>query len=62
MVFTNKQIEAIQAAALPIDFGSVTIHISATNNHIDIDALSKTRVQKEEATQSYHKERTKQNA
>ena len=47
MVFTNEQIEAIKAAALPIDYGSITIQIGAAAHYMDIDVHRKVRVQKE---------------
>ena len=47
MELTNEQIEAIKAAARPIKYGSVTIHIGEVNPYLEIDALDKTRVAKE---------------
>ena len=43
MVFTDEQIEAIKAAALPIDYGSITIQIGA-NPYLDLDVHNKIRL------------------
>ena len=50
MELTDKQIEAIKAAARPIKYGSVTIHIGEVNRYLEIEALEKTRVEKETGT------------
>jgi hypothetical protein len=50
MELTNEQIEAIKAAARPIKYGSVTIHIGEVNRYLEIEALEKTRVAKETGT------------
>jgi len=47
MDLTDKQIEAIKAAARPIKYGSVTIHIGEVNPYLEIEAIEKTRVAKE---------------
>jgi hypothetical protein len=47
MVFTNEQLEAIKAAALPIDYGSITIQIGAVAHYLDIDVHHKLRIDKE---------------
>jgi len=47
MKFTDEHIEAIKAAALPIDFGSLTIQIGATSRFLDIDVHNKIRLDKE---------------
>jgi len=52
MVFTEKQIEQIKAAALPIDYGSITIQIGARSNYLDIDVHNKLRIEKESTEQN----------
>jgi len=47
MEFTNEQIEAIKAAALPLDYGSITIQFGATLHYMDIEVHHKVRVDKE---------------
>jgi hypothetical protein len=46
MTFTNEQIEAIKAAALPIEYGSITIQIGAASHYLDIDVHNKLRIDK----------------
>jgi len=50
MELTEKHIEAIKAAARPIKYGSVTIHIGEVNRFLEIEALEKTRIEKETGT------------
>ena len=47
MIFTDEQIEAIKAAALPIDYGSLTIQIGATFPYLEIEANRILRIDKE---------------
>ena len=47
MIFTDEHIKELKAAALPINYGSITIHIGAENRHLDIDVLNKIRIVKE---------------
>ncbi|GMO52352.1 MAG: hypothetical protein Pg6C_17920 [Treponemataceae bacterium] len=49
MEFTNEQIETIKAAALPIDYGSITIQIGADSHYLDIDVHRKLRIGKKPA-------------
>jgi len=58
MKFTENQLEALKAAALPIDYGSITIQIGATSHYLDIDVHHKIRV-KEEPTEQNEKNRQK---
>jgi len=50
VVFNEEQIEAIKAAALPLDYGSVTISFGATQQYIDIDVHKKIRVGNQPST------------
>jgi len=47
MVLTEKHLETIKEIALPIDHGSITIHINAEAKNLDIDSLNKLRIDKE---------------
>lgn len=55
MVFTEEHIKELKAAALPISHGSITIHIGAEARHLDIDVLSKLRLEKEPETKKAEK-------
>jgi hypothetical protein len=46
MILTDKHLEAIRAAALPVEFGSVTIK-AGTDNHLDIIVENRLRLPKE---------------
>jgi hypothetical protein len=46
MILTDKHIEAIKAAALPVEYGSVEI-TAGTDNHIDIIVKNRIRLPKE---------------
>jgi hypothetical protein len=46
MNLTDKQLEAIRAAALPVEYGSVTIK-AGTDNHLDIIVENRLRLPKE---------------
>jgi len=50
MEFTNEHIEAIKAAAKPLDYGSITIYFGEVNNYIDIDINRRIRVGKQPGT------------
>jgi len=52
MVFTDEHIKELKAAALPIDHGSITIHIGAEAHYLDIDVLNKLRIAKEPEAQN----------
>ena len=58
MVFTDKQIEAIKAAALPIKYGSITIQIGP-NSYLDLDVHNKIRVEDELVEHNDRKKRLK---
>ena len=47
MTLTDVHIEAIKAAALPIDYGSITIHIGATSPYLDMDVHHRSRIYNE---------------
>lgn len=49
MVFTEEQIEAIKTAALPLDYGSITIQICANTHYIDIEICNRVRISKDKA-------------
>jgi hypothetical protein len=49
MVLTDKDIEAIKTAALPVEYGSITIHAGA-GDHLDITVESRIRLPKEPET------------
>ena len=62
MVFTDEQIEAIKAAALTIDYGSITIQIGEASNYLDIDVHGKIRVRNEPTENKDKKKPEKINA
>ena len=37
MELTNEQLEMIREAAKTVEYGSVTVHISATSKHLDLE-------------------------
>ena len=47
MVFTEEHIQAIKNAALPIEFGSITVHIGALSKFLDIDVHIRSKISKE---------------
>jgi hypothetical protein len=47
MKLTSAQIEAIREAARTVEYGSVTIHVSATAKHIDLEIRRKVRIESE---------------
>ena len=54
MILTEDHIDAIKAAALPIDYGSLLIHIGKTSPYLDIDVLNKLRLDKKpESTEGW---------
>jgi hypothetical protein len=48
MELTNEQLEAIREAARTVEYGSVTIHISATSNHLDLEVQRRIRIDNEQ--------------
>jgi hypothetical protein len=62
MIFTDEQIEAIKAAALPIDFGSITIQIGSASNYMDIDVHNRMRIGRQLAEKKNKKKLKKINA
>jgi hypothetical protein len=48
MELTNEQLEAIREAARTVEYGSVTIHISATSNHLDLKVQRRVRIDNEQ--------------
>jgi hypothetical protein len=49
MELTREYLEAIQEAAKTVEYGSVTIHISATSNHLDLEVQRRVRIDNEQA-------------
>jgi hypothetical protein len=45
MELTNEHLEAIKEAARTVKYGSVTIHISATSNHLDLEVQRRVRIE-----------------
>jgi hypothetical protein len=45
MELTNEQLEAIREAARTVEYGSVTVHISATSNHLDLEVQRRVRIE-----------------
>ena len=48
MELTNEHLEAIREAAMTIEYGSVTVHISATSKHLDLEVKKRIRIESEE--------------
>jgi len=55
MELTDKHIEAIKAAALPIDYGSITIQIGEAFNFLEIDVHHKLRIDKKTEAEKIRK-------
>ena len=51
MVLTDKDLEAIRAAALPVNYGSITIH-AGTGDHLDIIVENRIRLPIEQSEKS----------
>jgi hypothetical protein len=49
MELTKEYLEAIKEAAKTVEYGSVTIHISATSNHLDLEVQRRVRIDNEQA-------------
>jgi hypothetical protein len=47
MELTNEQLELIREAARTVEYGSVTIHISATSKHLDLEVRKRVRAEGE---------------
>jgi hypothetical protein len=47
MELTNAQLERIREAAKTVEYGSVTIHISATAKHLDLEIHRRVRIENE---------------
>jgi hypothetical protein len=53
MELTNEQLEAIREAARTVEYGSVTIHISATSNHLDLEVQRRVRIDNEQTNKKF---------
>jgi len=53
MKLTSVQIEAIREAARTVEYGSVTIHVSATAKHIDLEIKKRVRVEAEQQKENF---------
>jgi hypothetical protein len=47
MELTNEQLEAIREAARTVEYGSVTVHISETSKHLDLEVQRRVRIENE---------------
>jgi len=47
MELTDKDLEAIREAARSVEFGSVTINISATSDNLELNVQNRIRLKKE---------------
>jgi hypothetical protein len=47
MELTNGQLEAIREAARTVEYGSVTVHISAVSKHLDLEIHKRVRTESE---------------
>jgi hypothetical protein len=45
MELTNEQLEAIREATKTVEYGSVTVHISATSEHLDLEVQRRVRIE-----------------
>jgi L-alanine-DL-glutamate epimerase-like enolase superfamily enzyme len=45
MELTNGQLEMIREAAKAVEYGSITIHISATSKHFELEVQRRIRVE-----------------
>jgi hypothetical protein len=47
MELTDEELAAIREAALTVEYGSVTVHISATSKHLDLEIQKRVRIEGE---------------
>jgi hypothetical protein len=47
MELTDEQLEAIREAAKTVEYGSVTVHISETSKHLDLEIRKRVRIESE---------------
>lgn len=47
MELTDEELEAIREAARTVEYGSVTVHISATSKHFDLEIQKRVRIEGE---------------
>jgi hypothetical protein len=47
MELTNEQLETIREAAGTVEYGNVTVHISATSKHLDLEIRKRVRIESE---------------
>ena len=47
MELTNAQLKVIKEAAKTVEYGSVTIHVSATAKHLDLEIHRRVRIENE---------------
>lgn len=47
MELTNEQLKAIREAAKTVEYGSVTVHISATSKYLDLEIHRRVRIESE---------------
>ena len=48
MELTYEHFKAIREAARTVEYGSVTVHISATSNHLDLEIKRRFRIESED--------------
>jgi hypothetical protein len=61
MELTKEHLEAIKEAAKTVEYGSITIHISATSNHLDLEVQRRVRIDNEQTRKkigSFHQVKT----
>jgi hypothetical protein len=53
MELTNEQLEVIREAARTVEYGSVTVHISATSKHLDLEIQRRVRIEGEQQGKNF---------
>jgi hypothetical protein len=46
MELTDEQLEAIREAARTVEYGSLTVHISATSEHFELEIKKRIRIER----------------
>ena len=53
MELNNEQLEIIREAARTVEYGSVTVHISATSNHFDLEIQRRVRIESDPRKENF---------
>jgi hypothetical protein len=53
MELSNEQLEAIREAARAVEYGSVTVHVSAASKHLDLEIRKRVRIEAEPQKENF---------